>query len=620
MRENRYFVLSGDLTGLAPVMASGKPAISYYSYLAGRLEAICGRGVAELFAEPVLPIGAGAQPTAVSWYGPQEGRPIEIDSIDDIARRPIADRLAESLNALAPALKDRDVGPLLAASLSIPSNKSILAIGNQPLLVNWGYLPQEAVQDGERRAAHFAATLGRFAPQLTPLVAAALGTQAAAAQVPPEPSPETGSTDRRPPFSQRRGADGQGGGDARAWVPPLIASIIAGAVLLILLLPGVLAYPDASSSVGRDDFEAERLKRSNEFLEAQLKVLQNAARDRVCRAGEGETIPVPGFPPSDPDKSGDGKNEPKPQMELLPRAPERVSLPPRPGETAQAANIAEALEKSTVFVVAPLPDKKVSFGTGFFINDRYIVTNHHVVEHASDHVLVASKIFNGVRAARVVAKTEPPPNETMSVPDFAVLEIEPVGGVTPLHLGVTPPKLSTAYIAGFPFFLISEDAAYKKLLSELHEALALGDDDQALAHRRLTVPGVDLRYGRVNNIMTLGPAELPIIIHDMQIAPGNSGGPLVDACGRLAGVNTAHFTNIARDATSDVTKTDTSITGIQQGNVAQSAGVLRKFLSEKQIPFTPDDNPCPPRGPIDVSTTPGSGAACWPKVSKGCFI
>ena len=66
MRENRYFVLSGDLTGLVPVMASGKPAISYYAYLAGRLEAICGRGAAELFAEPVLPSGADSQPAAVS--------------------------------------------------------------------------------------------------------------------------------------------------------------------------------------------------------------------------------------------------------------------------------------------------------------------------------------------------------------------------------------------------------------------------------------------------------------------------------------------------------------------------------------------------------------------------
>ena len=173
-RENRFFILSAELTGRFPVVTGGKPAIADFTHLVERLEALCGRDAAGLFAEPVLPRDAGAQPTTISWYGPFEGRSMELDAIDAIARKPITDRLTERLSALAPAFADRDLAPLVAASLCVPSNKDILAIGGEPLLVNWGYLPQEAARDPARQLEHFSRTLGRFAPGLTPLMAQAL--------------------------------------------------------------------------------------------------------------------------------------------------------------------------------------------------------------------------------------------------------------------------------------------------------------------------------------------------------------------------------------------------------------------------------------------------------------
>ena len=86
-----------------------------------------------------------------------------------------------------------------------------------------------------------------------------------------------------------------------------------------------------------------------------------------------------------------GKPEPPPQMELLPRPPEKTPLPPRAGEPPQAATIAEMLEKSTVYVFV-ITQKGASSGSGFFVGDRYIITNRHVVENALDeaHIYVAS--------------------------------------------------------------------------------------------------------------------------------------------------------------------------------------------------------------------------------------
>lgn len=578
MRENRFFVLSTDLSGFAPVTAGGKAAVLEYALLAERVEALCGRDAAALFAEPVLPRGAEELGAAISWYGAREGRAGELTSIDEIARRPAVERLSACLNALAPALRDPEVGPLVAAALAIPSAKSILTVGGQPLLVNWGYLPAGVAADPASRRKHYVETLGRYAPALTELIA-------------PEPSAEPSSAPPVGPFVAAAAARAAEKAPPPPWRAPLIATVLAGLTLLILLLPGVLAYPNVSNDAARAQFETERLKRSNESLEAQIDALQKAAQDKLCRADGGASVVVPGLPPSAP-----GKEEPAPRMELTPRPPEQAALPPaRPGEAPQAQNVAELLEKATVLVIAPSGKKKgVSTGTGFFISDRHIVTNHHVIEDANPQaVLVASKSFSGVRRAHVVAKTEPPPSESEARPDLAVLEVEPIPGVGALRLAGTPPKLSTAYVAGFPGFLVQRDANFAKLIKELEDALGQGDVDQALASRQMPVPGADLRYGRVNNLMSTGPLELPIVIHDMQLAQGNSGGPLVDGCGRLGGVNTMLFPNAKA--------------GYQQGNVAQDVTVLRKFLTEKQIAFTADDAACAPAaGAAPAGETPQS--------------
>jgi hypothetical protein len=87
--------------------------------------------------------------------------------------------------------------------------------------------------------------------------------------------------------------------------------------------------------------------------------------------------------------------------------------------------------------------------------------------------------------------------------------------------------------------------------------------------------------------MSTGRNAIPIVIHDMQLAQGNSGGPLIDACGRLGGVNTALFQNDE---------------GPQQANVAQDVGLLRKFLTDNHIAFTSDDGPCNPE--VATNTPP----------------
>ncbi|HUZ66312.1 MAG TPA: trypsin-like peptidase domain-containing protein, partial [Beijerinckiaceae bacterium] len=126
-----------------------------------------------------------------------------------------------------------------------------------------------------------------------------------------------------------------------------------------------------------------------------------------------QSAPAPGL--------SDGNGAPR--MELTPRPPEQAPLPKDDKSAGGAKNVAELLDKSTVMVFGLTKDG-YSQGTGFFISDRRIVTNHHVIAPADpDYVFVASPLFGGVRHAHVVARTMPPPSETDFRPDFAVLEI-----------------------------------------------------------------------------------------------------------------------------------------------------------------------------------------------------
>ncbi|WP_026606809.1 S1 family peptidase [Methylocapsa acidiphila] len=577
-RENRFFLLSSDLTGCVAVTHGGRAAAAQYGDFIARLEAVCGRDAAELFAEPMLPRGSPGS-AAISWYGPLEGRPVEIDSIDAVARKPVADMLSRRLEALASAFADAQLEPLILACLNVASSRDVVAVGGEPILVNWGYLPQDIADDPARRLEHFSRTLGRFAPKLIPLAAAGLGVSSSEAA--PEAAPQPPATASTAPQAETPAApllarkattpapiEFNQLETAPAGRAPLVAAAIAAVLLLVLLLPGVLAYPHFGDQAARDEFEAQRLRASNESLEAQLKALRKADETGVCRADNSAPVPEMGDP-----------SKPAPNMELLPKPPDKAALPAKPGEPAQAATIAQLLEKSVVYVFVLEKGDKASTGTGFFISPTQLITNRHVVEDALDDqfIFIGSKALNGARLARVVAKTPPRQEDVGPQSDFAVLELAKPADVEALKLGPAPPKLSTAYIAGYPGFLVHADSDRIKFIEGLKEALQRGETDEQLAARRFNVPSVDLRYGRINNVMSSGLHETPIIVHDMQVAHGNSGGPLIDGCGRLGGVNTAFLADEH-----------------QVGNVALSVVALRKFLTDLHISFTADDTSCGP--------------------------
>ena len=154
----------------------------------------------------------------------------------------------------------------------------------------------------------------------------------------------------------------------------------------------------------------------------------------------------------------------------------------------------------------------ISHGTGFAVDSETIVTNAHVVAEARDDEELGIGIVpsDGDEAvyARLVAIS--PRN------DLALLKTTTPMNLPPLTLSGNPPVSSGSVTAiGYPM--------------NVDQAQGLGDEDIFLAQPPVTSQG--FLSGRRPS------REFDTLLHTAPIARGNSGGPLVDGCGRVIGVN-----------------------------------------------------------------------------------
>ena len=132
----------------------------------------------------------------------------------------------------------------------------------------------------------------------------------------------------------------------------------------------------------------------------------------------------------------------------------------------------------------------------------------------------------------------------------------------PLATGVE--KRVTVIAAGFPGHLIKSDPAV--------QALAKGDPTAA--------PELVMSEGKVEVIHT-HQNGIPIVVHSADISQGNSGGPLVDRCGRVVGINTF---------------IDTDPQSGRRGLYSLGSADLIAFLTAQNAPVRIDTATCPPSG------------------------
>ena len=567
------FILKTDLTGLEPVAIAGAPVLDADA----RLRALLGPERAALFAEPVVTWGNGRHAGSVSWYAEGAGDPVPLSALPPQRRAAVEARLQAELAALAPLMAD----PLLRGALVLAGPESILALDDRPLLTGWGLAPAGALRDAASRSQHLRGVYGAALPPALAAEVAPAGEPPRPAVPPPPPPPRPATAAASPPPA------------AAAALPPPRAVASAWnwwllpvgvlVALLFLLLGFWLGWQLISARIAeqrlvapvadtlRIEEQITRQRETNDALRREIEQARAALQGDVCRPGDFGLSPL--TPP-----------------QITPVQPSAVP-PPAPGQQAFQGTLIELLDQATVLVLGPLSNGQgVGTGTGFVVAPGVVVTNAHVVQNIEpSRVYVVNRRLGRPVNVQVAAQTpDPRPGQA----DFALLRLpSDAPTLSPLGLTRTAARLDPVIAAGFPQAIMQTDANFRALLDGNTQA----------------IPELAVTDGLVSAIQPL-PSGLTVMPHTAAISRGNSGGPLVDRCGRVVGVNTFGFFNAEQgERVSYAQKTEALLAFLQANGttVAEVTGACQP--APVAAPAVPA-----PAAPAPAAPTPAAPAPAAP--------
>lgn len=531
MADPRYIRKTSTIDYHA-LSASGGPVVRAHARIRAFLSEKLGPEAANLFAEPVMGREDGGISDKISWYSAHRGDVVSLAELEGPRREAAEAALSDRLTKIGRYFRDPEMGPLLRQAAMLPGENDIFVIDGEPVLTNWGFVPAAVGDDPEAQQRHFRATLGRFfdadrpkRPVATggirrPVAvagAAAAGTAVAAATpaaaagfgggaTPPPPPPE----DRRPWYGQ-----------PWFWAFSVAAVLLIGVIAWLLFREfgrepvavaetpppaaetPVATDPAADAVTEEDSLTAEEVEELlavqqaiNDQLEDQIARLRSALEADVC------TIADPLGPP----------------VTTTPVAPEQGAAAPD-----HEGTLVDVLEAASALVITTPGGRGLEMGTAFFVAPELLATNSHVVANARpNEIFVTSRTLGRLVQAQVVART---PTSQPGTPDFALLRVPGATDVPVLSFTTSVRKLDSVVSAGFPALIV---------LNDQNMNLLLRGDLSAM-------PDLAITSGEISVIQTLN-GGLPVVAHTAVISSGNSGGPLVDRCGRVVGINT--FINV----------------------------------------------------------------------------
>lgn len=369
---------------------------------------------------------------------------------------------------------------------------------------------------------------------------------------------------------------------AMLWLSGL--AFVLGLFLLYLVWPGNLVYPGAQAGTlpgpGADTVQ----RQTNDALRGQIARLRAGLGANICTAPDLEVLDGLANLPLLPSSLAPGGALPQ---SIMPAAPmpgspvpatgedtrledrtlhepaDQPDLPQTGGEAAvtlSSAQMIGRLEAGTVIVVGAESDG-VSIGSGLLVSPRHVLTNAHVVRAVQPGtLLIANRRIGAPVPARVVARTEA---SDVGHEDFALLEIDREIDQGRLPIAASAERLDGVIAAGYPSFVVQTDPSFVQAFREGHVD-RLGDIQLAMTRGEITA-------------VQAGDNSVTSLVHSATISPGNSGGPLVDRCGRVVGINT--FIR-------------TSGEGLLRLNFALGSADAVRFLAANGIALAPATSVC----------------------------
>jgi serine protease Do len=208
-----------------------------------------------------------------------------------------------------------------------------------------------------------------------------------------------------------------------------------------------------------------------------------------------------------------------------------------------------------VAVISEGPEGRALYGTGsgFVVAPGLVITNAHVVADARREPTLAVAVVpaegDGMIAARII--------KFSALMDLALLEYHGGPDIKPVLISMREPRAGDAIIAlGYPDI----------------------DDLQRPAIELVRPTPPSRTTGTIASLRDRAPTgdPIPSINHEAAIFSGSSGGPLIDECGRVIGVNTWH----AREAETGEDRAVASRTS-QLAVFLDEAGVKPRLTDER---------------------------------------
>jgi Trypsin-like peptidase domain/FHA domain len=226
-------------------------------------------------------------------------------------------------------------------------------------------------------------------------------------------------------------------------------------------------------------------------------------------------------------------------------------------------------DKGVVIVATEIGPDTGGVGTGFVVAEGGIVaTNHHVIENAKKIIVVVPPETSGSKPELFPARV------IWDSPglDLALLQVDNLNKRPLVLYEKVPEKGSKVVSIGFPG--AADDGWQKSVLEST-----------------LTEGIVGRTFEQPWRLSKNGPALL-IIQHSATVNHGNSGGPLVDSCGRVVGVNTQRGIEISGD---------NKISQVPGISYASHIEYIIKALKNSNIAYSTSSSEC-----VEAGNTPSS--------------